>query len=102
MQKSKTIKEYGARLNIWDISSEKANKTGHPAVFPERLVRDHILTWSNEGDVVLDPFAGSGTTGLASIKCNRRFVGIEIDDKWAHFSAERLIAEATQQQMRAI
>lgn len=81
-QKSKTVKEYGARLNIWDISPNKNNKTGHPAVFPLQLVRDHILTWSNEGDLVLDPFMGSGTTGIACLETNRDFIGIEIDEKY--------------------
>jgi site-specific DNA-methyltransferase (adenine-specific) len=71
-QKSKVIKEYGARYNIWDIPPNKHNTTGHPAVFPEQLATDHILTWSNAGDVVLDPFMGSGTTILSAIKNNRQ------------------------------
>lgn len=90
VQKSKSVKEYGARLNIWDISPEKNNKTGHPAVFPEKLVSDHIKTWSNEGDIVLDPFMGSGTTGLACNKLNRYFIGIEIDKTYYQIAKERL------------
>ena len=81
-QKSKTVKEFGARFNIWDIAPNKNNKTGHPAVFPLQLAKDHILTWSNEGDIILDPFMGSGTTGIACLETNRDFIGIEIDEKY--------------------
>ena len=87
-QKSKTVKEFGARLNIWDINPNKNNKTGHPAVFPLQLAKDHILTWSNENDVVLDPFMGSGTTGAACMETNRNFIGIEIDEKYYEIAKE--------------
>ena len=50
----------------------------HPAIFPEKLVADHIISWSNEGDIVLDPFMGSGTTAKKAIELNRRWMGIEI------------------------
>ena len=70
----KGIKQYGYRWNVWDVSTCKGNcSTGHPAVFPEALARDHILSWSNEGDTVLDPFLGSGTTGKMAVKYNRNF-----------------------------
>jgi len=49
----------------------------HPAIFPERLAADHIISWSNEGDTVLDPLMGSGTTGVACKELKRNFVGIE-------------------------
>jgi len=68
-------KKFGKRTNIWTVNPEK--KSSHPAVFPEQLVHDHIISWSNEGDTVLDPFMGSGTTGVACMKLNRRFIGIE-------------------------
>ena len=90
VQKSKVVKEYGSRLNIWDISNEKKNKTGHPAVFPEQLAHDHIITWSNENEIVLDPFMGSGTTGVACINTNRKFVGIEIDDTYFETAKKRI------------
>ena len=51
---------------------------------------DHILSWSNEGDVVLDPFMGSGTTGVACKKLKRDFIGIEIDDKYFKIADERI------------
>lgn len=89
-QKSKVIKEYGARFNIWEINPVKHNQTGHPAPFPEQLVLDHILSWSNENDVILDPFMGSGTTAIAAIKSNRHFIGFEIDTTYYQQSIERI------------
>ena len=93
VQKAKTVKEYGARLNIWDITPNKANRTGHPAVFPEQLASDHIRTWSNEGDTVLDCFMGSGTTGVSCQKNNRCFIGIEIDETYFDIAQARLFGE---------
>lgn len=90
VQKSKVVKEYGSRLNIWDISGEKKNKTGHPAVFPERLAADHIITWCNENDTVLDPFMGSGTTGVACINTNRNFIGIELNEEYFNIAKKRI------------
>jgi site-specific DNA-methyltransferase (adenine-specific) len=92
-QKSKSVKEYGARFNIWDIAPEKNNKTNHPAVFPEQLANDHILSWSNEGDTVLDCFMGSGTTGKMAVLNGRNFIGIELDDKYFEIAKERICKE---------
>jgi len=86
----KQIKEYGSRFNVWQINSEKQNKTGHPAVFPINLVQDHIKTWSNENDIVLDCFMGSGTTGLACKNLNRDFIGIEIDNQYFDIAKQRI------------
>lgn len=61
--------------NIFSISNTKGN--GHPAIFPEQLANDHIISWSNENDVVFDPFMGSGTTGKMAKLNNRKFIGIE-------------------------
>lgn len=77
--KQSICKEYGSRFNVWHISTEKNNRTGHPAVFPIQLASDHILSWSNEGDIILDPFLGSGTTRLAAYQNKRNFIGYEID-----------------------
>lgn len=68
--------EYGQRYNIWEIVPQKS-KVGHPAPFPEQLANDHIISWSNEGDIVLDPFMGGGTTGKMALLNNRKFIGIE-------------------------
>ncbi len=90
VQKSKKVKEYGARYNIWDITPCKSNKTGHPAVFPEQLAKDHIISWSNEGDTVLDPFMGSGTTGKMAVLNNRHFIGIELDERYFNIAKQRI------------
>lgn len=86
------IKEIGKRFNVWNISSCQSNteRTGHPAQFPERLARDHIISWSNEGDTVLDCFMGSGTTGVACVNTNRNFIGIELDDNYFQIAQERI------------
>jgi len=70
----------------------------HPASFPEDLARDHIISWSNPGDTVLDPMVGSGTTGEESVKSNRNFIGIEIDEGYFNIAKARI--EAAQQQLR--
>lgn len=66
--------------NIWDIAVAQ-NKTSHPAVYPIEIPLKHIQSWSNEGDIVLDPFMGSGTTGLAALELNRKFIGIEMNNE---------------------
>ena len=66
------------------------NKTKHPAVFPEQLANDHIISWSNEGDTVFDPFMGSGTTGKMAMLNNRKFIGIELDNTYFEIAKERI------------
>ena len=83
--------EYGQRFSIWDIPSMGGNTTGHPAPFPEQLAQDHIISWSNEGDTVLDPMMGSGTTGKMAKRLNRNFIGIEKDAEYFKIAQERLI-----------
>jgi DNA modification methylase len=63
----------------------------HPAKFPEQLAQDHILSWSNPGDLVLDPFLGSGTTAKMALANNRRFAGIEISPEYMEIAKQRLI-----------
>lgn len=65
-------------------------KTGHPAVFPLELAKDHVKTWSNEGDIVLDCFMGSGTTGVACKQLNRKFIGIEISQEYFNIAKQRI------------
>jgi site-specific DNA-methyltransferase (adenine-specific) len=62
----------------------------HPAPFPEALARDHIISWSNPGDTVLDPFMGSGTTGVACVKTKRDFIGIELDEGYFKIAEQRI------------
>jgi DNA modification methylase len=84
------VKEYGVRFNVWKINTEKKNKTGHPAVFPINLAQDHIKTWSNKNDIVLDCFMGSGTTGVVCKNLNRNFIGIEIDKTYFDIAKNRI------------
>lgn len=86
------IKPYGKRHNIWQINAAKSKKDrcGHPAPFPIQLAQDHIISWSNEGDTVLDPFMGSGTTGVACVNTNRNFIGIEIDNSYYEVAHQRI------------
>ena len=67
--------------------------TRHPAQFPEHIAHDHIIRWSNEGDAVLDPFMGSGSTGFACVNTGRNFIGIELDPDYFAI-AENRIADA--------
>jgi site-specific DNA-methyltransferase (adenine-specific) len=82
--------------NVWRVNSHGHFCTNdiiayqHPAIFPETLAQDHILSWSNKGDLVLDPFAGSGTT-LKMAKLNKRnYLGIEISEKYCDIIKKRL------------
>ena len=74
-------KEWGYR-QIWDIPSVRANDV-HPAMFPVELASRVIKLYTDKGDVVLDPFLGSGTTAVAAIEENRKFIGIEMMEKYA-------------------
>lgn len=80
-----TTEEYGYRSNIWtyktgNITGDKP--TDHPAPFPEKLVRDHIISWSNPGDLVLDPMSGSGRTCKAAMQNGRYFLGFDISPEY--------------------
>ena len=94
--KIKPVPKFSPRNNIWKYtvgggfaSSDKiASK--HPAIFPEKLVNDHILSWSNEGDLVYDPFMGSGTTAKMAILNNRNYIGSEISEEYCKIIEERL------------
>jgi DNA modification methylase len=97
--KESVCKEYGCRFNVWQISTEKNNKTGHPAVFPYSIAKDHIISWSNENDLVLDPFLGSGTTRIAAYDLNRNFIGCEIDEDYFKAQEERFAAHTAQESL---
>lgn len=88
--KKSSVSEFGVRFNVWEQITEKSNKTGHPAVFPMQLVTDHILSWSNEGDTILDCFMGSGTTGKMAVLNNRNFIGIELDKGYFDIAEKRI------------
>lgn len=85
----KEIKNYGMRYNVWTMKNMQKG-IGHPAVMPYSMAHDHIISWSNKGDTVLDPFMGSGTTLIAAIKTGRKAIGIEIDPKYFDISCRRV------------
>lgn len=90
MSKVMTINEYGQRYNIWEQSPQRQSGKCHPAPFPEQLANDHIISWSNEGDTVLDPFMGSGTTGITCKNLNRSFIGIELEEGYFNIVKNRI------------
>lgn len=87
----KTIEKFGRRHNVWNVTPCKSKSERlHPAPFPVQLAQDHTVSWSNEGDVVLDCFMGSGTTGVACLNTNRKFIGIELDKNYFEIAQNRL------------
>jgi DNA modification methylase len=84
-----TRKEYGKRFNIWTMH-ESGTRNPHPAVFPEQLAHDHIISWSNKGDTVLDPFMGSGTTGKMAVLTDRKFIGIDKVEEYVEIAKKRI------------
>lgn len=90
----KPIQEFSPRNNIWRYVVGFNDKTGHPAVFPEQLASDHILSWSNEGDLVYDPFMGSGTTAKMALKNKRNWIGSEISKEYCEIINKRIGAVA--------
>lgn len=89
-------KPFGKRNNIWRMDTQKNSE--HPAPFPEQLANDHILSWSNEGDTVLDPFMGSGTTGKMAVLNTRKFIGIELAEEYFAIACQRIDAALHPQQ----
>ena len=87
-RKRKVNTEFGMRYNIWRIKTEM--KPLHPAPFPEELARDHVLSWSNPGDVVYDPFMGSGTTAKVAIVTGRKYLGSEISSEYWEIAQKRI------------
>lgn len=87
----RVLGDFGQRFNIWQIDPQRQRGDDkHPAPFPETLVRDHIASWSNLGDLVLDPFLGSGTTGKVALESGRRFIGTEISSEYVAMARERI------------
>jgi site-specific DNA-methyltransferase (adenine-specific) len=86
----KPVPEKSIRNNIWKVTTSFNDKTEHPAVFPEQLVSDHIYSWSNEGDIILDPFMGSGTTAKMALLLNRDFIGFEISKEYCDIANKRI------------
>jgi DNA modification methylase len=92
----KPINEYGIENNIWLIKNGMNKSTKdivafeHPAIFPEELALKHVITWTKKGDLVYDPFMGSGTTAKVSIQLERNWVGSELDEGYCDICNRRL------------
>ena len=88
------VKEKGRKTkdasNVWSYAVAGGNGTGHPAPFPEKLAKEHIKSWSNEGDKVLDPFMGSGTTAKMAEVLNRKWIGFEISQEYVNIAYKRI------------
>jgi DNA modification methylase len=93
------VPDYSPRENIWEYATSFNDSTGHPAPFPEALARDHILSWSNPGDIVYDPFMGSGTTAKMAHLAGRRWVGSEISAEYCELANKRLEPYLAQQNL---
>ena len=85
----KPVPDFSPRNNIWKFTTS-FNGVKHPAPFPEKLAEDHILTWTNEGDLVYDPFLGSGTTAKMALLNDREFIGSEISKSYCDISEKRI------------
>lgn len=100
------VGEYGMRGNVWKINpinnERVCQPNAHPAMFPKALARDHILSWSNPGDLVLDPFAGGGTTLVVAKELGRRYLGIEISSEYCELIRAALEATNGRQSELAI
>ena len=92
----KKIKEFGITNNLWyyETGGNKTTKDKiafqHPAIFPEQLAKDHIISWSNKGDLVFDPFAGSGTTLKMAMLNDRNYLGFEISAEYCNLINKRI------------
>lgn len=82
-----------ATLDVWDIPPESATRVGHPAPFPVELPQRVIELYTYEGDLVLDPFMGSGSTAVAAVRTGRHFVGFDMDPAYVEIARERIAAE---------
>jgi site-specific DNA-methyltransferase (adenine-specific) len=92
LSKACETKRFGQRHNVWHMSPCNSSKErcGHPAPFPEQLANDHIISWSNEGDTVLDCFMGSGTTAKMAKLNNRNYIGFEISKEYCEIAEQRI------------
>ena len=86
------LEAFGQRFNVWLLTHTGKAGEKHPATFPEKLANDHIISWSNDGDLVFDPFSGSGTTCKMAKINNRNYIGIEISKEYCNIAEQRLSA----------
>ena len=81
----------GTMNNVLKGYKKNNNIKGHGACFPVELVKDLVNAFSKDGDIVLDPFMGSGTTAVAALECNRKYIGFEIIPEYVDFANERIL-----------
>lgn len=98
------VKDMGERWNAWYIPNggivdKDKLKWEHPATFPDSLPKDHIYSWSNEGDLIYDPFMGSGTTAKAAFQLNRNYIGSEISKEYCDIAEKRINIYKSQTKM---
>ncbi len=91
------VNETKLHSNIFEYTTG-GQRVGHPAPFPDELAMDQILSWSNQGDTILDPMCGSGTTGKMAVKYQRNFIGIDISGEYLEIAKKRI--DAVQAQLR--
>ena len=91
----RTVKDTKSHDNIFEYSIG-GGKTGHPAVFPLQLAIEQIMSWSNEGDIVLDCFMGSGTTAVSALQLCRKYIGFEISQEYVDIANKRIADEKRQ------
>jgi DNA modification methylase len=87
------------KIGLFNTTSDKG-AFDHPAMFPEPLAKDQIISWSNEGDLVLDPFMGSGTTGKMAIETGRTFIGFEISKEYCEIAEKRIASVLGQDKLK--
>ena len=97
---AKPVKNKKIKGNIWEYvvgkKEEDQEAKGHPAPFPCQLVRDHISSWTAQGDIVLDPMSGSGTTARVAAEMGRKYIGIDISHEYCELARQRVILVETQ------
>ena len=99
-KKIKPVPETSLRNNIWRFTTSiRRDDVEHPAVFPEELARDHILSWSLPDELVLDPFMGSGTTAKMAILTGRHYLGFELNPEFQSMAAKRCARYAYQTEL---
>lgn len=86
----RTVKDFGVRYNMWTMHNPGKRGNPHPAVFPEKLAGDHVLTWSSPEDIVLDPFGGSGTTAKMAALNGRNYIHIDISEEYNEIARQRV------------
>lgn len=104
----KELKKEKTRINIWEYAVGLGGTTNdkiafrHPAVFPEKLAEEHILSWTNEGDLVFDPMCGSGTTCKMAKAHSRKYIGADISEDYCKIAEERLSATEIQKTLKQL